>query len=144
MGTSGRSEVSGEAMPIRDATSRRSSQQVDRSGRRNAARRPKAQLDTPALTTGTWCVLASSSHPDNDRPSKPPPAHLLPILDELLRGTNDATASRNLYMSPRTFSRRVAELLSHLDATTRFQAGAEAVMRGWVVVRRRDETEFPL
>lgn len=65
-----------------------------------------------------------------------PPAHLLPIIDQLLRGAPDEAASRRLDMSPRTFSRRVAELLDYLDCTSRFQGGAQAVFRGWVPLSR--------
>lgn len=59
------------------------------------------------------------------------PAHLLPVLQQLLAGATDVTASRRLNMSPRTFSRRVAELLEHLGVQTRFQGGVEAMLRGW-------------
>ncbi|GAA4727207.1 hypothetical protein GCM10023263_81920 [Phytohabitans rumicis] len=59
-----------------------------------------------------------------------PPAHLMPVLRELLAGTLDVTASRRLNMSPRTFNRRVAELLRYLGASTRFQGGVQAVARG--------------
>jgi len=63
-----------------------------------------------------------------------PPAHLLPVLDQMLTGATDATASRLLNMSPRTFSRRVADLLEYLEVTTRFQGGVEAALRGWLMV----------
>jgi hypothetical protein len=62
----------------------------------------------------------------------PPPVHLLSILEELLSGDTDVTTSRRLNMSPRTFSRRVAELLDYLGVNTRFQAGMEVALRGWV------------
>lgn len=35
-------------------------------------------------------------------------------------------------MSPRTYSRRVAELLDYLGVATRFQAGVKMVQRGWL------------
>lgn len=60
------------------------------------------------------------------------PLRLRPVLLELLSGVPDTTASRRLSMSPRTYSRRVAELLDYLGVATRFQAGAEIVRRGWV------------
>ncbi|GAA2123855.1 hypothetical protein [Streptomyces synnematoformans] len=63
----------------------------------------------------------------------PPPAHLIPVLAELSRGTPDTVACRNLHVSPRTYSRRVAELLAHLGAESRFQGGAQAVRWGWLV-----------
>ncbi|WP_253911254.1 hypothetical protein [Streptomyces sp. CNQ-509] len=66
------------------------------------------------------------------RPAPPPP-HLVPVLAELSRGTPGTVACRNLRMSPRTYSRRVAELLECLGAQSRFQGGAQAVRRGWLV-----------
>ncbi len=35
-------------------------------------------------------------------------------------------------MSPRTYSRRIAGLMTLLGARNRFQAGAEAARRGWL------------
>ena len=60
------------------------------------------------------------------------PSHLGPVLDELSSGTTDLAASKRLRMSPRTYSRRVCELLEHLGVETRFQAGAELARLGWV------------
>jgi hypothetical protein len=57
------------------------------------------------------------------------PAYLVPIVEALLSGQTDQAACRSLGISPRTFSRRVAELLDYLKATTRFQGGVE-LMRG--------------
>jgi DNA-binding NarL/FixJ family response regulator len=53
------------------------------------------------------------------------PDHLAPVLEQLMRGHTDVTASRRLNISPRTFSRRVAELLDYLGVQTRFQGGME-------------------
>lgn len=58
------------------------------------------------------------------------PEHLRPVLEQLLAGSTDDVASRRLNMSPRTFSRRVAELLQCLEVRSRFQAGVEVVQRG--------------
>jgi hypothetical protein len=55
------------------------------------------------------------------------PPHLRPVLRELMLGTVDATACRRLNVSPRTFSRRVAELLNHLGVESRFQAGMQVM-----------------
>lgn len=63
------------------------------------------------------------------------PEHLVPVLMQLARGGTDATACRKLNVSPRTFSRRVAELFDYLNVETRFQCGAEIARRGWVSVR---------
>lgn len=63
------------------------------------------------------------------------PAHLQPVLDTLLGGLTDIAAARLLGISPRTYSRRVAELLHELGVTSRAQAGAEARARGWTAHR---------
>ncbi|WP_330175772.1 DNA-binding response regulator [Streptomyces sp. NBC_01498] len=58
--------------------------------------------------------------------------HLRPVLDALLCGLTDEAAAARLGMSPRTYSRRVGELLTALGTTSRFRAGAEAARRGWL------------
>ncbi|HEY0640328.1 MAG TPA: hypothetical protein VGD67_22080, partial [Pseudonocardiaceae bacterium] len=60
------------------------------------------------------------------------PEHLQPIVQQLHTGATDVTASRQLGLSPRTYSRRVSELLEYLGVESRFQAGAEAARRGWL------------
>ncbi|MGK3943981.1 hypothetical protein ABK046_36830 [Streptomyces caeruleatus] len=57
------------------------------------------------------------------------PRYLIPIVEALLSGQTDETVSRKLGISPRTYSRRVAELLEHLEVSTRFQGGAELIRR---------------
>ena len=59
------------------------------------------------------------------------PVHLRPVLAALLSGATDVAASHRLNVSPRTFSRRVAELLDHLGVQTRFQAGIEVSSMSW-------------
>lgn len=54
---------------------------------------------------------------------------LLAMLDV---GAKDEIIARELGMSPRTLRRRSAELLQRLGADNRFQAGAQAVRRGWI------------
>ncbi|MFF3698061.1 hypothetical protein [Streptomyces sp. NPDC002221] len=93
---------------------------VPRSGERYqgpAAPELPATAADPARRRGAHCA--------------PPdlPTHLLPIVDALLSGQTDETASRRLGISPRTYSRRVADLLEHLDVSTRFQGGAELIRR---------------
>lgn len=61
-----------------------------------------------------------------------PPAHLQDLLHLLSSGATDDNAARRLGLSPRTYSRRVAELLTLLGATSRFDAGARAQRRGWL------------
>src|SRR3954464_6083413 len=77
----------------------------------------------------------TSNHLDHDSAALRLPAHLCPVMEQLLLGVPDATASRRLNMSPRTFSRRVAELLDLLGVATRFQAGVVAAQLGWTLAR---------
>jgi hypothetical protein len=73
----------------------------------------------------------SANHLERGSAGQRLPAHLCPVLEQLLLGVPDATASRRLNMSPRTFSRRVAELLELLGVATRFQGGVLAAQLGW-------------
>jgi hypothetical protein len=67
------------------------------------------------------------------------PGYLVPIVEALISGQTDEAACRRLGISPRTFSRRVAEFLDYLNVTTRFQAGAALVRRGcWNCFCRND------
>ncbi|MFD3404901.1 hypothetical protein ACFWUU_29710 [Kribbella sp. NPDC058693] len=61
-----------------------------------------------------------------------PPPHLAAILPALASGATDEVAASRLGLSARTYSRRVGELLTLLGVRNRFQAGAEAVRRGWL------------
>jgi DNA-binding CsgD family transcriptional regulator len=54
------------------------------------------------------------------------------LLDLLVRGVKDERIARSLGVSLRTVRRRISELLAELGVESRFQAGAEAVRRGWV------------
>lgn len=108
------------------------------------AAQAERQPGTPATRRGThgdpplgWPGTPASpdGHPDlsgvpDDGTRPPMPEHLLPILEQLVQGVTDVTASRRLKVSPRTFSRRVAELLDHMDVQTRFQCGVETAQRG--------------
>lgn len=47
-------------------------------------------------------------------------------------GFKDQAIARQLGVSVRTATRRVAALMRRLDAGTRFQAGVKARERGWV------------
>jgi hypothetical protein len=67
------------------------------------------------------------------------PADLIPVLYQLLNGVVDATACRRLNISPRTFSRRVAEVLEQLGVATRFQGGAECGRRASMAVGWRSQ-----
>jgi predicted SnoaL-like aldol condensation-catalyzing enzyme len=54
------------------------------------------------------------------------------LLDQLARGAKDEQIGRTLGLSLRTVRRRVADVLDELEASSRFQAGVEAVRRGWL------------
>lgn len=54
------------------------------------------------------------------------------LLERLARGAKDEQIARELGLSLRTVRRRVSEVLDELGATSRFQAGVEAVRRGWI------------
>jgi hypothetical protein len=54
------------------------------------------------------------------------------LLGQLAAGAKDEQIARALGMSLRTVRRRVAEVTDELGAQSRFQAGVEAVRRGWI------------
>ncbi len=70
--------------------------------------------------------------PRADSPAHEPPAYLAPVLACLVEGLSDHAAAARTGLSPRTYARRVSELLALLGATSRFQAGALAAQRGWL------------
>lgn len=54
------------------------------------------------------------------------------LLEQLAGGAKDEQIARVLGWGLRTVRRRVAELMEELGVETRFQAGMEAVRRGWL------------
>lgn len=78
---------------------------------------------------GWW---SNGDDPGADRPAHELPAYLAPVLACLTEGLTDAAAAARTGLSPRTYARRVSELLALLGAASRFQAGALAVRRGWM------------
>jgi DNA-binding CsgD family transcriptional regulator len=54
------------------------------------------------------------------------------VLRQLRSGAKDEQIARTMGLSLRTVRRRIAALMIELGADTRFQAGAEAVRRGWL------------
>lgn len=54
------------------------------------------------------------------------------ILTLMGMGATDDTIARRLGMSRRTVVRRTGKLLERLGASTRFQAGVQAIRRGWL------------
>ena len=65
-------------------------------------------------------------------PAGSPSPEDLALLAMLGVGAKDDVIARELGMSPRTLRRRSAELFERLGAANRFQAGAQAVRRGWI------------
>jgi sugar-specific transcriptional regulator TrmB len=65
---------------------------------------------------------------DGEGPS-PDETHLLPLL---VAGLTDQEIAGQLQLSDRTVRSRVRAMMARLDATTRFQAGYQAVARGWL------------
>ncbi|MGA3525677.1 helix-turn-helix domain-containing protein [Melissospora conviva] len=72
--------------------------------------------------------LISDEPPVMDKPSDED----LLLLQMLKAGLKDEAIARQLGVSARTATRRIAGLVERLGATTRFQAGAEASARGWL------------
>ncbi|AXO37698.1 regulatory protein LuxR family [Micromonospora sp. B006] len=54
------------------------------------------------------------------------------ILRLLRCGRTDEAIGRQLGLSERTVRRTVADIMKRLDAESRFQAGVEAALRGWI------------
>ncbi len=54
------------------------------------------------------------------------------LLQQLASGAQDEQVARTLGISLRTVRRRIADLLIELGVDSRFQAGVEAVRRGWL------------
>lgn len=54
------------------------------------------------------------------------------LLEQLMAGVTDDVIARKLGIGLRTVRRRIAALMSELGVDTRFQAGVEAVRRGWL------------
>lgn len=54
------------------------------------------------------------------------------LLTQLARGAKDEQIARTLGVSLRTVRRRISVLMSELGVDSRFQAGVEAVRRGWL------------
>jgi predicted DNA-binding transcriptional regulator len=65
---------------------------------------------------------------DEDRPSEDD----LLLLRMLKAGLKDHAVARQLGISARTATRRIATIMERLGTETRFQAGVEAAKRGWL------------
>lgn len=90
---------------------------------------PSPLLDT---LTRTFDVLWSLAAPISVNPGEPLDERDRAILTLMGLGATDDTIARRLGMSRRTVVRRTASLLERLGASTRFQAGVQAIRRGWL------------
>lgn len=84
------------------------------------------------LFEATWARGTPVFGPRKRKPAKgitPADAELLTLLNA---GMKDEAMARQLGLSERTVRRKIADLLTRLDATSRFQAGAQAVRRKWI------------
>ncbi|RMI31978.1 helix-turn-helix transcriptional regulator [Nocardia stercoris] len=90
---------------------------------------PSPLLDT---LTRTFDVLWALSAPISVNPAEPLDERDRAILTLMGLGATDDTIARRLGMSRRTVVRRTASLLERLGASTRFQAGVQAMRRGWL------------
>ena len=75
--------------------------------------------------------LGRAELPGRDRLPSPEERHLLPLL---VAGLTDQEIGAQLGISDRTVRSRVRAMMSRLDAATRFQAGYQAVQRGWLAI----------
>nr|WP_246461253.1 LuxR C-terminal-related transcriptional regulator [Nocardia transvalensis] len=90
---------------------------------------PSPTLD---LLVRTFDVLWSLAAPISVNPGEPLDERDRAILTLMGLGATDDTIARRLGMSRRTVVRRTASLLERLGASTRFQAGVQAIRRGWL------------
>jgi DNA-binding CsgD family transcriptional regulator len=96
--------------------------------------RASSMLDTLiALFELVWeRAVALHSSGELPSPEAGPNEDDAALLSLLAVGLTDAAIARHLGTHPRTVQRRVRELLDRLGASTRFQAGLQAVRRGWL------------
>jgi DNA-binding CsgD family transcriptional regulator len=97
--------------------------------------RESSLLDTLiALFELVW-DQAVAIHGDDELPAPEagPNDEETTLMSLLAAGLTDAAIARHLGTHPRTVQRRVRSLLDHLGAGTRFQAGLQAVRRGWLL-----------
>ncbi len=94
-------------------------------------RQPALVASVTLLFEGLWERALVVPGIGMDDPTEGDSARRL-LLDQMARGAKDEQIARTLGLSLRTVRRRVADLLEELGADSRFQAGVEAVRRGWL------------
>jgi DNA-binding NarL/FixJ family response regulator len=75
------------------------------------------------------CAVAAAGA---GRAGDSPDAETSALLAMLAAGMTDASIARSLEWSMRTTQRRMAQLMSELGVTSRFQAGLAVRDRGWL------------
>jgi DNA-binding CsgD family transcriptional regulator len=83
-----------------------------------------------ALFEQLWRQAGQYGEPHHDVHELTPQERAVTRL--LAAGSTDEVVARSLGFSVRTARRIVAELMGRLQASSRFQAGAQAVARGWL------------
>lgn len=95
---------------------------------------PSGLLDALGnLFEGLWqraLPLGLPAHPATDGPARPAEPDRQRLVALLLSGLTDQAIARQLGVGYRTAQRRIARLMDELDASTRFQAGVQAAIRG--------------
>ncbi|WP_406863817.1 LuxR C-terminal-related transcriptional regulator [Streptomyces sp. HUAS MG47] len=83
-------------------------------------------------------TLERESEPeDTDGDPERPSGRELALLRLMAKGLKDEAIARDLGVSPRTLRRLIADLMRRLDCDSRFQAGVEAMARGWLDTAHR-------
>ncbi|MDQ6687569.1 MAG: helix-turn-helix domain-containing protein [Actinomycetota bacterium] len=78
-----------------------------------------------------WAGAVVVPGPGEPRGAGPTTTRAL-LLERMAAGDKDEQIARKLGLSLRTVRRRIAEVQAQLGAANRFQAGVEAVRRGWL------------
>ncbi|MEQ4721213.1 LuxR C-terminal-related transcriptional regulator [Nonomuraea sp. B19D2] len=65
------------------------------------------------------------------------------LLARLVAGQTDKAIAAHLGWSDRTVRRHVSAMMIQLDAQTRFQAGYQAVLRGWLTDEKSSQDDAP-
>lgn len=99
-------------------------------GRRLVVREDSLVGALTALFEAVW--ERGMAVPGMDPGAEDPGGQRRLLLHQLARGAKDENIARTLGVSLRTVRRRIADLMAELGAESRFQAGTEAVRRGWL------------
>lgn len=78
-----------------------------------------------------WARATPITAPPGQSQDQPTEDDLL-LLRMLKAGLKDHAVARQLGVSSRTATRRIATIMARLGTETRFQAGVEAAKRGWI------------